>query len=250
MRNFLSVSLLLVCALSSGCASTFYPSVHFPDEEAAKSQDKNLDSVQKARQDARARSAEEAQYYAEDVTREHGNAEGSLFNPHTYSGLFEDRRARQVGDLLTIVISENIDSQQKNKTAVNTANNMAINTPGIGFPVNINPINKSGSSSSAFAGDGTSQASNVFSGTLSVVVTDVLPNGNLRVKGERQLGTNRDVEAVKFYGLVNPDTIQSGNRVVSTDVAEARIEYRGKGQIDSAQTMGWLSRFFLTVMPF
>lgn len=241
--------LFFVVALS-GC-STFAPSVDFPGERASTvDADKRNDDMELERQRARIRDVEQAQYYREDREREKGNAEGSLFNPYTYSGLFEDRRARQVGDLLTIVIAENINSRQRNNTSVSRDDDISLSTPSFGFLFDAKPIDKTISSSKDFSGEGETSAGNQFTGTIAVVVTDVMPSGNLRVKGERQIGTNREVETVKFYGLVNPETIRSGNRVVSTEVAEARIEYRGRGQIDSAQTMGWLSRFFLTVSPF
>ena len=85
---------------------------------------------------------------------------------------------------------------------------------------------------------------------ITVSVSEVLPNGYLRVIGEKQIGTNREVERIRFSGVVNPVTILPGNVVPSTRVADARVEYKGQGAIDSATTMGWLSRFFLTVLPF
>ncbi|MBU3748783.1 MAG: flagellar basal body L-ring protein FlgH, partial [Burkholderiaceae bacterium] len=86
--------------------------------------------------------------------------------------------------------------------------------------------------------------------TITTTVMEVLPNGNLRIAGEKQIGTNREVERLRFYGVVAPVTIRNGNRVQSSQVADARIEYVGNGSIDSAQVMGWLSRFFLSALPF
>ena len=79
---------------------------------------------------------------------------------------------------------------------------------------------------------------------------EVLPNNNLIVSGEKQIGINQGSEFIRFSGVVNPNTIVNGNTVTSTQVADARIEYRGTGYIDEAQTMGWMSRFFLTFLPF
>jgi flagellar L-ring protein precursor FlgH len=81
-------------------------------------------------------------------------------------------------------------------------------------------------------------------------VIEVLPNNNLIVSGEKQIGINQGSEFIRFSGVVNPNTIVNGNTVTSTQVADARIEYRGTGYIDEAQTMGWMSRFFLTFLPF
>jgi flagellar L-ring protein FlgH len=107
-----------------------------------------------------------------------------------------------------------------------------------------------GNSSNKFAGQGASSSSNNFTGTITVTVIQVLGNGNMIVSGERQIGINQGSEFVRFSGVVNPTNIINGNTVSSTQVADARIEYRGNGYIDEAQTMGWLSRFFLTVAPF
>ena len=83
-----------------------------------------------------------------------------------------------------------------------------------------------------------------------MTVIEVLPNGNLLVSGEKQIGINQGSEFVRFSGVVNPATISPANAVSSTQVADARLEYRGNGYIDEAQTMGWLARFFLTFLPF
>jgi flagellar L-ring protein precursor FlgH len=81
-------------------------------------------------------------------------------------------------------------------------------------------------------------------------VIQVLANGNLVVSGEKQIGINQGTEYVRFSGVVNPATIMAGNVVSSTQVADARLQYRGTGVVDEAQTMGWLARFFLSVLPF
>jgi flagellar L-ring protein precursor FlgH len=101
-----------------------------------------------------------------------------------------------------------------------------------------------------FNGKGENTSSNDFTGTLTVTVIEVYPNGNLLVSGEKQIGLKEGEEFVRFSGVVNPNTITSANTVTSTQVADARIEYKANGFIDSAQVMGWLGRFFLTFMPF
>jgi flagellar L-ring protein precursor FlgH len=101
-----------------------------------------------------------------------------------------------------------------------------------------------------FEGKGETANDNTFTGTLTVTVVSVLPNGNLVVAGEKQIGINHNTETIRFSGVVNPLTIQAGNVVQSSQVADARLEYRGKGYIDEAQRMGWLQRFFLNAFPF
>ncbi|HEX4878212.1 MAG TPA: flagellar basal body L-ring protein FlgH [Limnobacter sp.] len=178
---------------------------------------------------------------------------GSLYNPVTYRPLFEDQRARFVGDILTIQILEQINAAQTNSMSASRSDSASIDVPLIqGFFGNrdLRALNAQASSEKDFSGQGESRAANNLTGTITVSVSGVLPNGNLQVVGEKQIGTNRDVEYLKFSGVVNPTTILPGNVVPSTKVADARLEYRGKGVLDSATTMGWLSRFFLTVLPF
>ncbi len=178
---------------------------------------------------------------------------GSLYHPQHHRPLFEDQRARFIGDILTIQIQENLNASQSNSVSASRDDSISLNLPdipGLLFGSNLKPVDKSASSEREFTGQGQSRAANTMQGIITVTVSDVLPNGYLRVIGEKQIGTNREIEVLKFSGVVNPITIQPGNVVQSTQVADARVEYKGKGAIDSATTMGWLSRFFLTVLPF
>jgi flagellar L-ring protein precursor FlgH len=101
-----------------------------------------------------------------------------------------------------------------------------------------------------FAGSGGAKANNSFNGTITVSVLEVMANGNLRVRGEKQIAINQGTEFIRFSGVVNPRAITVQNTVPSTQVADARIEYVGDGYINEAQTMGWLQRLFLNVSPF
>jgi len=190
---------------------------------------------------------------AAPMPAQQGMPTGSLYSTATYRPLFEDQRARFVGDTLTIQILEQINAAQTNSMNASRSDSASIDVPLIqGFFGNrdLKALSANASSEKDFSGQGESKAANNLTGTITVSVAGVLPNGNLQVVGEKQIGTNRDVEYLKFSGVVNPITILPGNVVPSTKVADARIEYRGKGAIDSATTMGWLSRFFLTVLPF
>jgi len=169
----------------------------------------------------------------------------------SYQPLFEDRRARAVGDTLTISINEKINASKTATSDANRKGDMAFTVPDaqIGSK-SFKGGSLTGQSKSDFASGGDSSANNVFTGTIAVTVTDVLPNGNLLVAGEKQIGINQGSEFIRLSGIVNPQHIGYGNIVLSTDVAEARLEYRGSGYIDEAQTMGWLARAFQSVMPF
>ena len=114
----------------------------------------------------------------------------------------------------------------------------------------IKPIAANANASNTFDGKGATTSSNVFTGTITVTVIDVLANGNLHVVGEKQIGIRRNSEVLKFSGVVNPAQIQPGNLISSTQVADARLDYRGGGYIEEAQIKGWLSRFFDSFLPF
>ena len=169
-----------------------------------------------------------------------------------YRPLFEDRRARSVGDVITININETTAASKKSgsSTSRTGSNGMSVTAlsglPGKGLL----GANLEASSANTFEGKGDSASNNEFTGIITVTVVNVLPNGNLVVSGEKQIGINQGSEYVRFSGVVNPTTVSAANTVSSTQVADARIEYRGNGYIDEVQTMGWLARFFLTFLPF
>lgn len=170
-----------------------------------------------------------------------------------YRPLFEDVRARDVGDTLVVRLEERINSTQSNNTSVQRTGSSRASIPSLAkLPGGglLRGLGIEADSDNKFNAKGATGASNILSGTVAVTVTEVLPNGNLMVAGEKQIGTNRETERVRFSGVVNPTNIVGGNTVSSTQVADARIEYRGQGAIDDAQTVGWLSRFFFSVLPF
>src|SRR3546814_469821 len=107
------------------------------------------------------------------------------------------------------------------------------------------------SSDLSFAGGGASTQSNTLSGSVTVIVTRVLPNGNLVVRGEKQVSLNQGAERVALEGIVRPIDIAANNSVTSDRIANARISYAGNGAVADANAMGWLARFFNSVLfPF
>ena len=114
----------------------------------------------------------------------------------------------------------------------------------------VNNLTLGADSSNTFAGSGDNANANDFSGVITVTVQDVLPNGHLLVVGDKQIGVNNNVDVLRFSGTVDPRHIKPGNTVASTQVANARIESRGRGPVDEALSIGWLSRAFLSVFPF
>lgn len=177
---------------------------------------------------------------------------GAIFNVASARPLFEDRRARFVGDILTINISEKVQASKKSENKTSRSQAVDVSVPTIvGLPFKgAQGTTLAASDTNNFTGSGQNTSSNDFTGTITVTVIEVYPNGNLLVSGEKQIGLKEGEEFVRFSGVVNPNTISSANAVTSTQVADARIEYKANGFIDSAQVMGWLGRFFLSFMPF
>lgn len=176
---------------------------------------------------------------------------GAIYQAAAYRPLFEDRRARHVGDILTIVISEK--TQAGKQAASSGSKTGAVDTSisaVAGLPLKMmQGAGVKADSSTEFADKSALNSSNTFSGSVSVTVIEVLPNGNLIVAGEKQIALDKGTEYIRLSGVVQPDTIQAGNTVSSAKVADARIEYRTSAKFDSAEVMGWLARFFLSFIP-
>ena len=176
---------------------------------------------------------------------------GAIFQPGRYRPLFEDHRARLVGDTLTISIVEKLSATQSSKSTIDKSGslNASISAlPGIN-PKAFARGTAEATSSNTFEGKGATENSNDFSGTITVLVTGVLPNGHLLVAGEKQIGVNQNVDVLRFSGQVDPRAIAAANTVLSTAIANVRVEHRGRGAAANANAVGWLSRFFLSVLP-
>ncbi len=177
---------------------------------------------------------------------------GAIFNVANSRPLFEDRRARFVGDTLTITITEKTQASKISENKTERSQSVAAAIPTVvGLPLKgLQGLSLSANDSNKFDGKGQNTSSNDFTSTITVTVIEVYPNGNLLVSGEKRIGLKEGEEFVRFSGVVNPNTISGANTVPSTQVADARIEFKANGFIDSAQVMGWLSRFFLSWLPF
>ena len=174
--------------------------------------------------------------------------DGAIYNANSFRPMFEDRRARHIGDILTVSI---VEKTSANKSGASTGNKSGSAELGIPGPLQGRlGANLKTSTGTKYADGDTQTASNAFTGTIGVTVSEVLPNGNLIVVGEKQVAMNKGVEFIRFSGMVNPDTIQPGNVVSSTVVADARVEYRTNSQIDRAEMTSMMSRFFQSMLPF
>lgn len=187
---------------------------------------------------------------------------GSLFHAPTYRVGFEDRRARQVGDTVTIRIVENVTASQRSSTTSNRNSSVSGSVsaiPGLSLLSGsagrtANKVQGSlaigAENQSDFTGSGDTESANAFSGSITATVVDVLPNGHLMLMGEKQIGLNHNVDVLRFTGTVDPLAIQPGSLVASTQVANVRVESRSRGPQHEVQTVGWLTRFFHTISPF
>lgn len=174
---------------------------------------------------------------------------GSLYSAGHDITLFEDVKARHVGDILTIVLQERTDASKSASTSTSKSNDFnAANPTLFGRPVSIkggrNNLGVGLSSNSDFSGEGDASQSNSLNGNVSVVITEVMPNGNLRIEGQKILTINQGDEQVRLAGIVRPVDIAADNTVQSAHVANAHFVYAGTGLIADANSMGWLGRFF------
>jgi len=176
---------------------------------------------------------------------------GAIYQAAAYRPLFEDHRARLPGDTLTVQIVEKVSASQKSTSSIDKSGKLDAGItalPGIS-PKAFSRATAGGTGSNSFDGKGATESSNDFSGTITVLVTGVLPNGHLLIQGEKQIGVNANVDVLRFSGQVDPRAIQAGNSVPSAQVANVRVEHRSRGQQADAQVMGLLGRFFLNVLP-
>jgi flagellar L-ring protein precursor FlgH len=174
--------------------------------------------------------------------------DGAIYAAGRDVALFEDLKARRIGDLLTIVLRESTSASKSASTK--TKKDTSIDLPGptlAGRAVTVNgkPILESSlEGTREFDGQGSSSQSNTLSGNITVTVVNRLPNGNLLVQGEKWLRLNQGDEFVRISGVIRPYDIQQDNTVTSDRVADARISYGGRGMVASANRAGWLARFF------
>ncbi len=164
--------------------------------------------------------------------------------------LAEDRRARQMGDILTVQLVERVQAEKSasQDSQRNSSRSMQLSESGLTSWIPDDLF--SGGASSSFSGSGSTKQQNRLSGEMTVVVVGVLPNGVLSVSGDRQITLTRGQETLRLTGLVRPEDISPNNRVASTRIANARVQYTGKGEMADQVRQGWLSRFFDMISPF
>lgn len=191
--------------------------------------------------------------------------DGAIFDVRNNISLFEDYRARRVGDILTVLLEEETDGEKESETSISKSSETAIanptlfgTTPQFNLPSQLPLANTSNnslafdlSSENAFDGQGDSDLKNKLTGNISVSVVEILPNGNMVIRGEKVITINQGNEYIRVSGIVSPRDIGYDNSVSSIRIADAQIAYVGDGPTNDANVMGWLSRFFVSaLMPF
>jgi flagellar L-ring protein FlgH len=171
---------------------------------------------------------------------------GAIYNSAGYRPLFEDRRPRFIGDILTINIVENTSATKAGGSSGSKDGQVDSSISSL-LGVAVPKATLKGSSSLSYEDKAAANSSNAFNGSVTATVIEVLANGNLVVSGEKQVSFDKGTEFVRFSGVVNPDTITAGNVVTSNKVADARVEYRTNTKIDAAEILSMFARFFLSM---
>ncbi len=175
---------------------------------------------------------------------------GAIYQTASALSLFEDIKARRVGDILTIVLNENTNAEKKADTTLDKSSESGIGVPKL-FGQTVPELENSLSAGHKFETTGDSKQSNKLEGSITVTVAKVLSNGNLVVQGEKWITINHGEEFIRIRGIVRPLDIGPDNSISSTKVADAQILYSGKGTMARANKPGWLTDFFLSpLMPF
>ncbi len=176
---------------------------------------------------------------------------GSIYNDGVDVRLFEDRKATRVGDILTVRLKEQTNASKNSQTSTSKATEATLANPTVfgrslsrdGTPL----FEGSLSGDSSFDGAGSSSQSNSLLGDITVTVVQRLPNGNLRIRGEKWVTLNQGREFIRLSGIIRPDDIETDNSLQSYRIADAQITYSSKGVLAAANRMGLISRFFNSV---
>ncbi|HEX7752815.1 MAG TPA: flagellar basal body L-ring protein FlgH [Novosphingobium sp.] len=178
-------------------------------------------------------------------------ADGSIFNVNAgYAGLVTGTRAHQVGDPLTILLVERTTTAKTVSMKTDRDGGASITPPTAG-PLNfLNPDSLKASSQSSFKGGGNTSQTSSLAGEVGVTIAEVRPNGTALVRGEKRMLLNHGYEWVQVSGIVRLSDIDEDNRILSSRVANARMEYTGNGSFQRSGREGWLGRFFSLISPF
>ncbi|MBM4223690.1 MAG: flagellar basal body L-ring protein FlgH [Gammaproteobacteria bacterium] len=186
-------------------------------------------------------------------------ADGSIFSRAGQDSLLGNERSRRQGDLITVLIEEQVSASSS--ASSNASRNSAttaldgsalgeidrrLKKAGIPWPVDINPAESAIESK----GEGSAEQRGRITGSVTAVVTEVLPNGLLVIRGYKRMELARGAQIVRLTGLVRPSDIQPDNTVRSRRLADAEITFASKGELADASRSGWMNRTLLRLWPF
>lgn len=173
---------------------------------------------------------------------------GAIFQSGYDIPLFEDIKTRRVGDIVTVRLVERTNARKNADLATSKDTSISVQAP---YLMGMSPATVLGQdvkteieTAQSFAGAGDAQQSNQLTGDISVTVVEVLPNKNLRVRGEKRVTLNDGSEYVRLSGIIRPIDIDVANVILSSKVADATIMYTGDGAVADSNKMGWIARFF------
>lgn len=168
---------------------------------------------------------------------------GSIYQNSRNYNFYGDTVALNVGDILTVTLQEATEASKSAESSITKDNELSLPEPTIFGKSNIG-LNASANWERDFEGQAEADQSNSLDGSITVTVTEVLPNGVLRIRGEKWISLTNGDEYIRLTGLVRPQDISPNNTIASNRIADARIAYGGTGDFDQANQMGWLARFF------
>ena len=200
---------------------------------------------------------------------EDNTIDGSIYNQKSSGFFASDRRAKNVGDILTITLNESLSASKSTTNTTSKADTFGVTLPplfsnGASTKSVANQLdNKLGlgnggvessdfaaGANQSFSGAGTAAQSNTLSGSMTVTVVRVYPNGNLEIKGQKKLVLNDGSEYLRLSGIIRPEDISANNTISSSNIADAKITYTNSGVYATSTKPGWLSKIFRDITPF
>lgn len=179
------------------------------------------------------------------------NGGGSLFSDTYGMQLFGDKKAKNVGDIITVTLDERTQGSKSSAASSSKNNSASLTAPVVPFIGELGSLSGSIDGDRSFSGSGDADQSNSLTGNITVTVSEVLPNGVLRVRGEKWITLNTGAEFIRIQGMLRPDDINLDNTVSSQKLADARIAYSGAGAVANSSKQGWLAAMFNSpIMPF
>ena len=198
---------------------------------------------------------------------EEKNLDGSIYNSASSGFFASDRRAKSIGDILTVTLNESLSASKSTTNTTSKTDTFGVTLPPLIFNQNpavnaatgllgnkgtdtLTAADVAAGANQSFAGAGTAAQTNTLTGSMTVTIIKVFPNGNLEIKGQKKLVLNDGSEYLRLSGIIRPGDISASNTIASSNIADARITYTNAGVYADSTQPGWLSKIFRQVTPF